>query len=68
MGDILAALRNADGVDLKRMPRSFANDILLAVSCRETGIVLVTENTRDFARIQKHIRFEFTGPWSDGAR
>lgn len=67
-GDILAALRNADGVDLKRMPHSFANDILLAASCRETGVVLVTENTRDFARIQKHIRFEFTGPWPDSAR
>ena len=66
-GDILAALRNADGVDLKRIPRSFASDIILAVSCRETGIVLVTENTRDFARIQKHIRFDFTGPWPDGA-
>lgn len=66
-GDILSALRNADGVDLKRMRRSFAMDILLAASCREVGVVLVTENTRDFERIQKHIQFEFIEPWPDPA-
>jgi predicted nucleic acid-binding protein len=65
-GDILAALRNTDGVDLKRIRRSFAMDILLAVSCREAGVVLVTENSGDFERIQKHIRFEFIEPWPDG--
>ncbi len=66
-GDVLAALRNADGIDLKRMRRSFTMDILLAVSCREAGVVLVTENTRDFERIHKHIRFEFIAPWPDAA-
>ena len=66
-GDVLSALRIADGVDLKRMRRSFAMDILLAVSCRETGVVLVTENTGDFKRINKHIRFDFIEPWPDTA-
>ena len=66
-GDVLAALRSADGVDLKKMRRSFAMDILLAVSCREAGVVLVTENTRDFERIHKHIRFDFIEPWPDTA-
>jgi predicted nucleic acid-binding protein len=62
-GDVLASLRNADGIDLKRMRRSFAMDILLAVSCREAGVVLVTENISDFERINKHIRFDFIEPW-----
>lgn len=65
-GDLLAALRQADGIDLKRMRRSFGNDILLAVSCRENGVVLVTENKRDFARIQKQQKFDFVAPWPDG--
>jgi predicted nucleic acid-binding protein len=64
-GEVLSAMRNTDGVDLKRMRRSFAMDILLAVSCREAGVVLVTENTGDFERIQKHFRFEFVAPWPD---
>ena len=64
-GDLLAALRSAGGVDLKRMRRSFAMDILLAVSCREAGVVLVTENTGDFVRIHKHMRFDFIEPWPD---
>ena len=64
-GEVLSAMRNADGLDLKRMRRSFAMDILLAVSCREAGIVLVTENTSDFERIRKHFQFEFVAPWPD---
>jgi predicted nucleic acid-binding protein len=66
-GDVLAAMRSVDGVDLKRMRRSFAMDILLAVSCREAGVMLVTENTGDFESIQKHIRFDFVEPWPDPA-
>ena len=67
VGDVLSAMRGADGVDLKRMRRSFAMDILLAVSCREAGVMLVTENTGDFERIHKHIRFDFVEPWPDPA-
>ena len=66
-GDILASMRNADGIDVKRMRRSFAMDILLAVSCREAGVVLVTENSHDFKRIHEHIRFDFIEPWPDPA-
>ena len=62
-GEVLSALRRADSVDLKRMRRSFAMGILLAISCRETGVVLVTENTGDFERICTHFRFEFIAPW-----
>lgn len=66
-GDVLSAMQRVDGVDLKRMRRSFAMDILLAVSCREVGVVLVTENAGDFERIHKHIRFDFVEPWPDPA-
>ena len=66
-GDVLAALRHTDGIDLKRVRRSFANDILLAISCREAGVTLITDNTRDFERIEKHFRFDFIQPWPDAA-
>ena len=62
-GEVLADLRKAEGLNLKRMPRSFGNDVLLAASCRETGLVLVTENVADFERIAKHMDFDFVPPW-----
>jgi len=43
--------------------RSFVNDVLLAMSCREAGIVLVTKNVRDFARIATVRAFDFLPPW-----
>jgi predicted nucleic acid-binding protein len=39
------------------------NDVLLALSCREAGMVLVTANVRDFARIAKAARFNFVDAW-----
>lgn len=39
------------------------NDTLIAASCREEGVVLVTSNARDFAAIQRHLRgFRFRDP------
>lgn len=43
--------------------RSFVNDVLLAMSCREAGAVLVTANKTDFARIAKVREFDFVAPW-----
>jgi len=43
--------------------RSFVNDVLLAMSCREAGVVLVTRNVVDCARIASARPFEFVGPW-----
>jgi predicted nucleic acid-binding protein len=43
--------------------RSFVNDVLLAMSCREAGVVLVTNNLRDFTRIATARPFDFVGPW-----
>jgi predicted nucleic acid-binding protein len=62
-GDVLAAMVREEGLELARVAKSFANDVLLALSCRETGCVLVTENDRDFTRIRRFVRFEFVAPW-----
>lgn len=67
-GDVLAALVKSGGLDLGRVSKAFGNDVLLALSCREAGVVLVTDNGRDFERIARVARFDFTGPWPAPAR
>ncbi len=62
-GRVLRALAQADGLELRRMTKAFGNDVLLAVTCREHGVCLVTENRRDFTRIRRHLRFEHVEPW-----
>ena len=47
----------------RSVTRSVVNDVLLAMSCREAGAVLVTGNTSDFARIASVRRFDFVPPW-----
>jgi predicted nucleic acid-binding protein len=54
-GRVLAALRD-HGTSLR-------GDALIAASCREAGITLVTKNARDFTRIRKVMPFQFT-VWS----
>ena len=43
--------------------RAFYNDVLLAASCREHGITLVTRNVRDFGRIGDVLPFDFVDAW-----
>ena len=43
--------------------RAFYNDVLIAASCREHGVTLVTRNVGDFARIQRVLRFDFLPAW-----
>lgn len=62
-GDVLSEMARKDGLEARRVCKAFANDILLALSCRESGCVLVTDNERDFARIRRFAPFEFTRPW-----
>jgi predicted nucleic acid-binding protein len=62
-GDVLAKMARKDGLQVARVSKAFANDILLAVSCREAGCVLITDNERDFARIRRFTPFEFLGSW-----
>ena len=65
-GDLLSDMARKDGLELARVSKSFANDVLLALSCREAGCVLVTENERDFERIRRYVQFEFVRPWPAG--
>ena len=62
-GDLLAAMARVEGLEVGRVSKALANDMLLAVSCREAGCVLVTSNVRDFQRIRRHLPFDFTAPW-----
>ena len=44
--------------------RGLPNDALLAASCRETGMALVTRNARDFSRLRARMPgFTFVPPW-----
>ncbi len=61
-GDVLAALALAEGLEVGRVSKSFGNDILLALSCREAGCILVTSNAKDFQRIRRYVPFEFIAP------
>ena len=58
-GDILSELRIRDGFDLARVSKAFGNDVLIAMSCREWGATLVTDNVRDFARIAAIAPFDY---------
>jgi len=62
-GDLLAEMARKEGLEIPRLTKAFANDVLLALSCREAGCVLVTDNLRDFQRIRRFVPFEFTAPW-----
>ena len=62
-GDLLSDMAKQEGLEIARVSRAFANDVLLALSCRESGCVLVTENDRDFARIRRLISFQYMKPW-----
>jgi predicted nucleic acid-binding protein len=61
--EALAKLAFSYGLDRSKLPRSFVNDVLIAASCAEAGVTLVTDNVRDFARIGSVLRFEFAAPW-----
>ena len=62
-GDVLAEMAKQEGLEVARVSKAFANDVLLALSCREAGCVLVTDNQRDFQRISRFVEFDFTKPW-----
>lgn len=62
-GDVLAELGRREGLDVGRLSKAFGNAVLLALSCREAGVVLVTDNQRDFERIARVVTFAFVKPW-----
>ena len=62
-GSALARLAEYESIELRKVPKSFVLDVLIAESCREYGTTLVTDNQADFQRIRRFVRFEFRGPW-----
>jgi len=62
-GDLLSEMAMQEGLEVGRVSKAFANDVLLALSCREAGCLLVTSNVRDFERIRRYVHFDFTKPW-----
>lgn len=52
-GDVVAALVREKHFSASGFTRSFLNDVLLAVSCREVGATLITRNLDDFERIRR---------------
>ena len=67
LGRTLATLREREGRQLSQVRRSFALDVLLAYSCREQGVVLVTGNTRDMVRIRRVFTFAHVAPYPEVA-
>lgn len=63
--EVIGALVRKRLVSPEGYTRSFLNDALLAVSCREAGVTLVTANLDDFERIRQVERFDFVPPWPE---
>ena len=62
-GRVLADLAAAEGVEFIRSRRSLPNDTLLAASCREHGITLISRD-RDFERFRSSLgRWRAVQPW-----
>lgn len=55
-GRVLQDLAATERTVLADTPRGLYVDILIAVTAREVDATLITENARDFARIQRHLR------------
>jgi predicted nucleic acid-binding protein len=62
-GAALSRLATERHMERRAIPRSLVNDALIAATCREHGVTLVTRNTRDFELIQSVLPFDFAAPW-----
>lgn len=62
-GEICGAILRDGGYSGKATQKGFFNDVLLAVSCRDEGHVLLTWNLADFEVVRKFVRFEYSLPW-----
>ena len=63
LGLTLSRLRAEGSLDPTSVPRGFVFDVLIAFSCREAGVVLITRNSRDMERIRSVFRFDFVAPF-----
>lgn len=65
-GALLATLATREGWTTAAHP-SLVHDALLAASCREAGVTLITRD-HDFARLATVLRgWRFVTPWPDGS-
>jgi predicted nucleic acid-binding protein len=62
-GEIIATLIQRRHLSVTGVPRSFPNDALIAASCREQGMTLITENESDFAKISLVEPVDFVTDW-----
>ncbi len=62
-GAVLSELVVRNHLELRKVSKGLVNDILLALSCREAGITVVTENVKDFERISGITPIDFVPPW-----
>jgi predicted nucleic acid-binding protein len=62
-GKGIARLAARERMQLRAIPKSLVHDFLLAESCRESGMTLITDNLADFQRIRRVTRFAFREPW-----
>jgi predicted nucleic acid-binding protein len=61
--DAIARMVRSTHRELRTLPKSLIHDYLLAASCREAGVTLVTGNITDFEAIRRYVKFEFRAPW-----
>jgi predicted nucleic acid-binding protein len=66
-GEMIAELLERQLISRGGYTASFVNDVLIAASCREAGVTLITANTADFERIREVEPSEFAAPWPAGA-
>jgi len=60
---VIADMATRYRVPLTTAKRSLTNDVLLATSCRENGVTLVTRDS-DYARLSRHLgAFRYVAPW-----
>jgi predicted nucleic acid-binding protein len=52
---ILSAMRRDGSQPAAPVPAAFLNDLVIAATCVEHGVLLHTHNTRDFSRIDPHL-------------
>ena len=64
-GESIAAMARRDKREIRTLPKSLVNDFLLAASCRESGVILITRNLADFESINRFIKVQVTEPWPE---
>lgn len=62
-GELIADLVDTRVISAGGLAGSFTNDVLMAASCRENGVTLITLNDSDFERIRRVEQVEYVAPW-----